>query len=253
MTVTDARSSVELDGQTAIVTGAAGGIGMAISDVLARHGANVVASDVDSERLSETRELLNKHETDFLTVECDVTDPESVEALRDSALKFGDSLDILVTSHGIINRGEIGEESLTDWARVIDVNLTGVFIVSKHIFSEMVDQGSGCIVNIGSVVGHNGSPPASAAYCASKGGIHTFTKNLAHQGAEQGVRVNAIAPGFIKTPLTETGEGQSPGGIPLNRLGEPTDIAEGVLYLVSPHSSWVTGQVLDINGGSYLR
>ncbi|MEF8789365.1 MAG: SDR family oxidoreductase [Haloarculaceae archaeon] len=243
---------IDLEGQTAVVTGAAGGIGRATCEALARHGADVVATDVDEARLDATVAAVEDHGRACETVACDVSDPEDVHALRDAAFGFADTVEIVANVAGVVHRHGFSEMTLQQWNRVIGINLTGTFLVSQAFYDHMVEQGYGKVVCVSSVSGRVGGVISDAGYASSKAGIHGLVRWLGKNAAPEGVYVNAVAPGPVKTPMTE-GEDYRPDMAPLNRLGEPEDIAEGVLYLASDMSNYVTGIVLDVNGGMRMN
>ena len=243
---------IDLSGQTAVVTGAAGGIGAATCEALARHGADVVATDVDEDRLETVAEAVESHGGACETVACDVSDPDEVRALRDVALEFADSVDIVANVAGVVHRYDFSEMTLDQWNRVLGINLTGTFLVTQAFYDHMVERGHGKVVCVSSVSGRVGGVISDAGYASSKAGIHGLVRWLGKNAAQHGVYVNAVAPGPIVTPMTED-EDYRPEMAPLNRLGQPEDIAEGVLYLASDMSNYVTGTVLDVNGGMRMN
>ena len=243
---------IDLTGQSAVVTGAAGGIGKATCGALARHGADVVATDVDEGRLDSAVEAVESHGRTCETVACDVSDPDEVEALRDVAFEFADSVEVVANVAGVVHRNDFSEMTLEQWNRVIGINLTGTFLVTQAFYDHMVERGFGKVVCVSSVSGRVGGVISDAGYASSKAGIHGLVRWLGKNAAEHGVYVNAVAPGPIVTPMTED-EDYRPEMAPLNRLGQPEDIAEGVLYLASDMSNYVTGTVLDVNGGMRMN
>lgn len=242
---------VDLNDQTAIVTGAAGGIGQATCESLAREGADIVAIDIDPEGLATVKALVEDQSSDCKVIECDVTDASNIDRLRDITLDTYDQVDILVTAHGIVSRVTLSEMSFDDWQRILDVNLTGTALVTQAFYERMKANGYGKIVCIGSIAGKVGGVISGPNYVASKGGVHAFVKWVATNGAEHGVYANAIAPGPVRTAMTRS-ENYTPDMSPLNRLGEPEDIAEGIVFLASQQSNWITGLVLDVNGGMLM-
>lgn len=239
---------IDLTGQTAVVTGAAGGIGKATCEALARHGADVVATDVDEGRLDSVVEAVESNGRTCETVACDVSDPDEVAALRDVALEFADSVEVVANVAGVVHRNDFSEMTLEQWNRVVGINLTGTFLVTQAFYDHMVERGHGKVVCVSSVSGRVGGVISDAGYASSKAGIHGLVRWLGKNAAGDGVYVNAVAPGPIVTPMTED-EDYRPDMVPLNRLGQPEDVAEGVLYLASDMSNYVTGTVLDVNGG----
>lgn len=243
---------IDLEEQTAVVTGAAGGIGAATCEALARHGADIVATDVDESRLDAVVETVESHGRQCVTVACDVSNPDDVRTLRDVAFEFVDAVEIVANVAGVVHRYPFSEMTLDQWNRVIGINLTGTFLVSQAFYDQMVERGYGKIVCVSSVSARVGGVISDAGYASSKAGVHGLVRWLGKNAAPDGVYVNAVAPGPIVTPMTE-GEDYRPDMAPLNRLGEPEDIAEGVLYLASDMSNYVTGIVLDVNGGMRMN
>lgn len=239
---------VDLLGQTAVVTGAAGGIGRATCASLAREGADVLATDVDADGLGTARELVEGRGQRCETVTCDVSDPAAIEDLRDRTLEVFDEVDVLVAAHGIVSRIPLAEMTVEDWDDVLDVNLRGTALVVQAFQDGMRERGYGKVVCLGSIAGKTGGVISGPNYSASKGGVHAFVKWLAADAAADGVYVNAIAPGPVVTAMTRD-EAYTPDISPLSRLGQPEDIAEAVVFLASAQSNWVTGTVLDVNGG----
>lgn len=244
------RSSgpADLDGQTAVVTGAAGGIGRATCVSLAREGADIIATDLDEERLAETARLVEAEGQAVETLLADVSDPGDVDTLREVALDFAGTVEIVVNVAGVVHRHDFSEINLDQWERVIGINQTGTFLVTHAFYDQMVENEYGKVVCVTSVSAKVGGVISDAGYAASKAGVHGLVRWLAKNAAEHGIYVNALAPGAVKTPMTKD-EDYRPEWAPLNRLGEPEDIAEGVVYLASQQSNYVTGTVLDVNGG----
>lgn len=243
----------DLDGQTALVTGAGGGIGTAVAESLAVEGADVVAVDVDGASLDAVRDGVEDHGRTCETVHCDVTESADVHALREAALAAFDSVEIVVTAAGVTSPTLSIEEPMAEWHEVLATNLTGTFETCRAFFDHMVANEYGKIVTIGSIAGRTGRPQAGPSYAASKGGVHAVTRWLAVHGAEHAVYANAIAPGPIRTRMTEMGDTTTPDAQPLNRIGEPEDVAQAVVFLASQQSHWITGAVLDLNGGQVMR
>jgi 3-oxoacyl-[acyl-carrier protein] reductase len=244
----------ELAQKTAIVTGAGRGIGRAIARSLARRGATVIGTDVGS--MDETVELIRT--SDGGTAEgrqFDVTDPEAsqagIEAIRSD---FG-SVDILVNNAGITRDQLLVRMKPEDWRRVLSINLDGVYNVTQPTAKIMMRQRSGRIVNIASVVGLMGNG-GQTNYSASKAGLIGFTKSLARELGPRGVTVNAVAPGYIETPMTEVlTEAQRDAlmaNVAIPRLGTPEDVAETVAFLAGPGAAYITGTVINVSGGLYM-
>ena len=246
---------MELKGKVALVTGAAQGIGKAIALLLARNGADLVVSDINLEKAQETAREIQAIERKALAVKVDVANLEDVERMVQAVLEQFHQVDILVNNAGIARDKLILRMTEEDWDVVLDVNLKGTFNCTKAVIRHMLKQKSGKIVNIASVVGEMGNA-GQANYSASKAGVIGFTKTIAREFAQRGINVNAIAPGYIETPMTdalpEKVKEELKRMIPLERLGRPEDIAEAVLFLVSASSNYITGQVLNVNGGFYM-
>jgi 3-oxoacyl-[acyl-carrier protein] reductase len=246
---------LELTGKVALVTGAAQGIGKAIALLLARNGADLVVSDINLEKAQETAREIQAIERKALAVKVDVANLEDVERMVQAGLQQFHQIDILVNNAGIARDKLILRMTEEDWDVVLDVNLKGTFNCTKAVIRHMLKQKSGKIVSIASVVGEMGNA-GQANYSASKAGVIGFTKTIAREFAQRGINVNAIAPGYIETPMTdalpEKVKEELKQMIPMGRLGRPEDIAEAVLFLVSASSNYITGQVLNVNGGIYM-
>jgi 3-oxoacyl-[acyl-carrier protein] reductase len=246
---------MELKGKVALITGAAQGIGKAVTLVLARHGADVVVADVNIEKAQETAREVEALGRAAMAVRVDVTHLEDVEKMVEAAVQRFGKIDILVNNAGIARDKLILRMTEEDWDTVLNVNLKGTFNCTKAVIKHMSKQRSGKIVNIASVVGMMGNP-GQANYSASKAGVIGLTKTVAREFAARGINVNAIAPGYIQTPMTEVlpekAKEELKRLIPMNRLGQPEDVAHAVLFLVSEVSSYITGNILNVNGGIYM-
>lgn len=242
---------IDLSGQAAMVTGAARGIGQAICRALAREGADVACCDILP--TGSTAELVKAQGRQALEIHCDVRSPEQVQNAIDHLMDHWGRIDILVNSAGILgnSRQPMEELSVDDWDLVLEVNLRGAFLVLQAAWPHLLKRGCGKIVLLGSIAGRVGGLLAGPPYCASKGGIHALVKWAAKKGAPLGIYVNGIAPGPIATPMTQD-EPYHAGMVPLGRLGEPEDIAEAALFLASQSSNFITGNVLDVNGGMLM-
>jgi 3-oxoacyl-[acyl-carrier protein] reductase len=246
---------VELLGKVALVTGAAQGIGKAIALLLARHGADVVVSDINLEKAQETANEIQESGKRSLAAKVNVADLKDVEKMVETIVGQFGRIDILVNNAGITRDRLILRMTEEDWDAVLDVNLKGTFNCTKAVIRYMSKQKSGKIVSIASVTGEMGNP-GQANYGASKAGVIGFTKTIAREFAARGINVNAIAPGYIQTAMTdavpEKAKEELKRMIPMERLGQPQDVAQAVLFLVSENSSYITGQVLNVNGGIYM-
>lgn len=246
---------MKLAGKVALVTGAAQGIGKAVSLLLARNGADIVVSDINLEKAEETAKEVQTLGRKALAVKVDVAKLDDVEKMVEAILGQFGKVDILVNNAGIARDKLILRMTEEDWDAVLNINLKGTFNCTKAVVRHMSKQRSGKIVNIASVVGEMGNA-GQGNYAASKAGVIGFTKTIAREFAQRGINVNAIAPGYIETPMTdalpEKAKEEFKRLIPMDRLGKPEDVAEAVLFLVSEASSYITGQVLNVNGGIYM-
>ena len=240
-----------LDGKTALVTGAAGGIGRACCAALAAEGARVVCSDVDGQAAAMTALTLGGH-----PVAGDVTSAEDAERMVEETVSLTGSLDVLVTSHGVFHSTPLMEIEPGDWDRIQAVNLRGTFLVCRAALRAMTPRGSGSIVTIASLAGQVGGLHAGAGYAASKAGVAAFTKSLARQAGGLGIRVNCVNPGLIDTAMTEAWSEDAlhevVGRTPLGRIGTPEEVAAAVTWLASDLASFVHGAHLDVNGGLHM-
>ena len=246
---------MELQGKVALVTGGAQGIGKAIALLLAQKGAEIVVSDINLEKAEETAREIEILGRKAMAVRADVAFLEEVEKMVQLAMERFGRMDILVNNAGIARDKLLLRMSEEDWDQVLNINLKGTFNCTKTVIRHMAKQRSGKIVNIASVVGEMGNA-GQANYSASKAGVIGFTKTVAREFASRGINVNAIAPGYIVTPMTEVlpekAKEELKQMIPMQRLGQPEDVAQAVLFLVSAASSYITGQVLNVNGGIYM-
>lgn len=245
----------DLVGRNAIVTGGSRGIGEASVYALAKEGANVAI--IANNSIEDAEELVKKikdYGVDAFAYRCDVSNPDEVNRMVDEVVKRWKSVDILVNNAGVSVCKPAEDLTYEDWQRIIDVNLTGVFLCAQAAGKKMIEQGTGgSIINISSMCGHIVvTPQKSCHYHASKGGVGMLTKSLAVEWAEYGIRVNAISPGYIKTKMIEPGREFFPLWIertPMKTIGDPEDIAEAVVYFASPKSKFATGADLIIDGG----
>jgi 3-oxoacyl-[acyl-carrier protein] reductase len=244
-----------LDDKTAIVTGAAQGIGLEIARTFAREGAAVVVSDVNVEAARKAAEELSGSGATAIALRCDVTSEEEVDGLiRTGTAELG-SLDIMVNNAGITRDATMRKMTLDDFRKVIDVHLQGAWLGTRAAASVMREQQRGSIINMSSISGKVGNM-GQTNYSAAKAGIVGLTKAAAKELAHLGVRVNAIQPGLIRTAMTEAMRqeifDQKAAEIPLGRAGEPADVASVALFLASDLSSYMTGTVLEVSGGRHM-
>ncbi len=247
---------IDLKGKSAVITGSGRGIGKAIAAKLALLGASVVISDVNEEDVKAAVKEINSFGCKAIGVKSDVTNPDDAEALIHRCVEEYGSLDILVNNAGITRDTLIVRMKKEQWDQVLQVNLTGTFLCTQAAFKAMLKlKAPGSIINISSIAGERGNF-GQTNYAASKAGIIGFTKSVAAEGASRGIRCNAIAPGLVKTGMTdaipEKIREEMVSHIPVGRIGTPDDIAYGVAFLASDNASYITGIVLDINGGGHL-
>lgn len=247
---------MKLQGKAVLVTGASRGIGREIALELAREGANVAVNYSGSEaKAQEVVAEIQSLGSEAFAVQCDVANSESVsEMIKVTIERFG-KLDILVNNAGITRDNLLMRMKDDEWDSVINTNLKGVYLCTKGVTRQMMKQRNGRIINIASVVGVSGNP-GQANYVAAKAGVIGLTKTAAKELASRGITVNAVAPGFITTDMTDklTEEVKEAllSQIPLARFGEPSDIAKVVTFLASEDSSYMTGQTLHVNGGMVM-
>jgi 3-oxoacyl-[acyl-carrier protein] reductase len=246
---------LKLAGKVALVTGGAQGIGKAVALLLARNGADIVVSDINLEKAEETAKEVQALGRKALATKVDVAAFGDVEKMVEAILTQFGKVDILVNNAGIARDKLILRMTEEDWDAVLNINLKGTFNCTKAVVRHMSKQKSGKIVNIASVVGEMGNA-GQGNYAASKAGVIGFTKTIAREFAQRGINVNAIAPGYIETPMTDAlpdkVKEELKRLIPMDRLGKPEDVAEAVLFLVSESANYITGQVLNVNGGIYM-
>lgn len=243
-----------LDGRRALVTGGASGIGKAICDALAAAGADVIVADIDEAGAKTAAKAIGGR-----PLRLDVTDAAGVERAAAYVAEDG-PLDILVNNAGVVQNGPSTDVAVSDWQRVIDINLTGVFLTARCFGRAMVEAGRGSVISISSICGEvTVWPQPQAAYNAAKAGVNLLTKTLASEWAASGVRVNAVAPGYVGTPLTLAGRSTPEwyntwlAMTPMGRLAEPDEIAGTVVFLASDAASYMTGSILTVDGGYTAR
>ena len=246
---------IDLKGKVAVVTGGSSGIGLSISKVLLNAGARVIIIDIDDKRFETVKDEIKKISGDFDFYISNVKNSEKISDTVNAVISKESKIDILVNNAGIVKDGLLIRMSDEDWLDVIDVNLNGTFYITKNVLKHMVKAKSGRIISIASVIGEIGNT-GQANYAASKAGIIAFTKSIAKEYAARGILANAIAPGFIRTIMTdklpEDVKDAIKKSIPLNKIAEPEEIANAVLFLCSELSAYITGTVLNVNGGMYM-
>jgi 3-oxoacyl-[acyl-carrier protein] reductase len=243
---------IDIKNKNIIVTGATGGIGNSIVESLIKLGANVLATGTKIEKLEELKKRFNK----INIIQFDISNHKKIEEfINEATIKLGDKLDCIVNNAGITKDNLTIRMSFEEWSKVIDINLTSTFLMSKFSIKKMLKNKSGKIINITSVVGHTGNV-GQANYTASKAGIVAMSKSLALEYAKKNINVNCISPGFIDTAMTEKIDEKFKESIiskiPSNRLGSPEDIANAVIFLISDQSNYINGETIHVNGGLYL-
>ena len=242
----------DLKDKNIIVTGASGGIGNSIVRKLCERGANILASGTKLEKL----EKLKSENKNIKILKFDISEIEKIDQfIEEASSELGGNLDCLINNAGITQDNLAIRMTLEEWKKVIDINLTSTFLMSKFAIKKMLKNKSGKIINITSVVGHTGNL-GQANYTASKAGIIAMSKSLAIEYAKKNININCISPGFIKTAMTDKIDEKFKeiiiSKIPSARLGEPEDIANAVLFLASDQSNYINGETLHVNGGMYM-
>lgn len=243
---------IDLKNKNIIVTGASGGIGNSIVEKLNLSGANILATGTREEKLKELKEKFN----DIKTLKFDISNHEKIEEFIENATnELGGNLDCIVNNAGITKDNLTIRMNMEEWSKVIDINLTSTFLMSKYSIKKMLKNKSGKIINITSVVGHTGNV-GQANYTASKAGIVAMSKSLAIEYAKKNINVNCISPGFISTAMTDKIDEKFKESIiskiPASRLGKPEDVANAVVFLASSASDYINGETIHVNGGMYL-
>jgi NAD(P)-dependent dehydrogenase (short-subunit alcohol dehydrogenase family) len=247
-----------LEGRVAMVTGSASGIGLATVERLSSEGAVAVVSDVQDDAGERAAAAIRDGGGEAMYVHLDVTDEEGWRSAVEQVVAERGRLDILVNNAGLGDLATIEETSLGDWERTVAIDQTGVFLGMKCCAEALKASGHGSVINISSIFGTSGGFGTSPAYHAAKGAVRTLTKNVALHWATEGVRVNSVHPGFIRTPILDQAKGTDvwnamTASTPMGRLGEPEEIAAAVAYLASDDASFVTGLELYVDGGYIAR
>lgn len=253
-------SLFDLKGKTAIVTGGGSGLGRDIAKVFAEYGANVAICSRKLENCQDTAtEIENEYGVKTMAYECDVSQEEHVKRIVESVIADFGQIDILVNNSGATWGEKVEDMPLAAWNKVFDVNVTGTFLMSREVGKNMISNGSGKIINIGSVAGmkaESGEVLNEIGYSSSKAAVHHFTRDLAKKWAEHDINVNAIAPGFFETKMTrgvlEKSGDKIRNNNPMKRLGDPDSLKGIALFLASNASSFITGQIIAVDGGSSL-
>jgi meso-butanediol dehydrogenase/(S,S)-butanediol dehydrogenase/diacetyl reductase len=246
---------MKLKGKVALVTGFGSGLGRAIAVLFAKEGAAIIGTSTTESNGRETLAMIEKENGKVIFHSGDVSQSAQMKSVVDEGLKRFGGIDIVVNSAGVRTNGSITEITEKQWDRTLDVNLKGVFVVSRLTIPEMIKRGGGVIINIGARSGMAGQA-GRAAYCASKGGMITLTEAMAMDYAAQKIRVNCICPGPTRTPMVDTSTPERleyyKTRVPIGRIGEPEDIARAALYLASEEGSMVTAAILPVDGGMRL-
>lgn len=241
----------ELKDQVAVITGSGRGIGRCIAEKFAEYGVKVAISDIDLETANDTASEISKMGVETAAFACDVSKKEEVDALIGGTVEKWGKIDILINNAGITMDGLFIRMKEEQWSKVIEVNLKGVYLCAQAAANVMRKVRSGVIINMASIAAEGN--PGQANYSASKAAVIGLTKTLAKELAPLGIRSNAIAPGFIHTPMTDKipdkHRERIVEAVPLKRVGEPIDVANAALFLASPMASYITGHVLNVNGG----
>jgi 3-oxoacyl-[acyl-carrier protein] reductase len=246
---------ISLDGRVAMITGASQGIGRACAVALGKAGAQVALAARNAAKLAEVAAEIEAAGGKAMPFEMDLASEDSIKAVTKAVMAQYGKIEILVNNGGITRDNLMLRMKLADWNAVLQTNLTGAFLLTQAATSSMLKARWGRIINISSVVGETGQA-GQANYCASKAGLIGLTMSLARELASRNITVNAVAPGYISTPMTDVLNDQQRAAmltqIPLDRAGTPEDVANAVVFLASDQASYITGHVLDVNGGMHM-
>ena len=247
---------MEFDDRVAIVTGGAKGIGRSIAYHLAIEGASVVIADIDLQLAAKSSDEMNEKGLRISAMQVDMRDPESIKKMVQKVLSEHDRIDILVNNAGILHSTPIEDITVDEWDNIMNINLRGAFFASKEVLETMKANRSGRIINISSLAGRMGGYANGVAYSASKAGLIGLTQAMARRVAEYGITINAVAPGTTEGEMIRQFSDEKKEmlmqTIPLKRFGKPENIARTVVFLASDAADYITGAVIDINGGIYM-
>jgi len=242
---------MDLSNRVTIITGASRGIGAAIAQLLARHGAFIVIADINLIGAGKMEQKITNEGYIAVCTEVDIVNEVSINKMVNFTLEKYGKIDFLVNNAGVNSNTDIDEIKIEEWNKIINIDLRGTHLCSKAIIKEMIKNKFGKIVNIASLAGQIGGLKVGPDYTAAKAGVIGLTKSYARYGAKYGINVNAVSPGFIETDMTKGRD--DPKSVPLGRLGTPEDIARAVYFLLSPLSDYITGATIDVNGGLLMR
>jgi 3-oxoacyl-[acyl-carrier protein] reductase len=250
------KNILTLSNRVALVTGASQGIGYSIAKMLCDNGVKTAIVDINEEKAFEVAQEFNNNGCDALGVGCDVSNVESIGKMVQAVVQKYGGIDVVVNCAGILGSSTISEMQRREWDKVLAVNLTGPFFVIQKTLPYLEKSSCARIINISSLAGRMGGFETSMSYTATKGGIISLTYGIARQLAPKGITVNAVCPGTTETPIikgfTEDAVASLKTRIPIGRLGKPEDVATAVCYLASEEAGFVTGLLLDVNGGMYM-